>query len=113
MYGQQEVVKDLIEARLADGGAIVFGATDTMPQPSTRTAPIRYKQDGNPHALACDFIVGCDGFHGVSRQAIPPGHLTVFERTYPFAWLGISRRRRPRTTSSSTRITTTASRSTA
>jgi len=90
VYGQQEVVKDLIEARLADGGAILFEATDTMPHAFDTNEPtIRYKQDGNPHALACDFIVGCDGFHGVSRQAIPQGHLTVFERTYPFAWLGI------------------------
>jgi p-hydroxybenzoate 3-monooxygenase len=90
VYGQQEVVKDLIEARLADGGTILFEATDTRPHAFDTNEPsIRYTHDGNPHALACDFIVGCDGFHGVSRQAMPQGQLTVFERTYPFAWLGI------------------------
>jgi p-hydroxybenzoate 3-monooxygenase len=83
-------VKDLIAARLADGGTILFEATDTKPHAFESGEPsIRYTHDGDEHALACDFIIGCDGFHGVSRQAMPQGHLSIFERTYPFAWLGI------------------------
>ncbi len=90
VYGQQEVVKDLIEARLAAGGTIVFEATDAIPQDIDGPQPsIRYVHGGEEHVLACDFIAGCDGFHGVSRQSIPRGVLSLFERTYPFAWLGI------------------------
>jgi p-hydroxybenzoate 3-monooxygenase len=90
VYGQQEVVKDLIRARLADGGTILFDVADAMPRGIETSEPsIRYRHDGQEHTLACDFIAGCDGFHGVSRQSMPAGGLEVFERTYPFAWLGI------------------------
>ncbi|MCC6193821.1 MAG: 4-hydroxybenzoate 3-monooxygenase [Burkholderiales bacterium] len=90
VYGQQEVVKDLIRARLADGGTILFDVANAMPQGFDTGKPsIRYTHAGAEHMLACDFIAGCDGFHGVSRQAIPAGALSAFERTYPFAWLGI------------------------
>jgi p-hydroxybenzoate 3-monooxygenase len=90
VYGQQEVVKDLIGARLADGGAILFEATNVVPRGFDGDEPsVRFTHDGRDRALACDFIVGCDGFHGVCRQAMPQGHLEIFERTYPFAWLGI------------------------
>jgi len=90
IYGQQEVVKDLIAGRLADGGPILFEVEDVSvagidgPSPS-----IRFRHQGRAQELACDFIGGCDGFHGVTRPSIPDGALSVFERDYPFGWVGI------------------------
>ncbi|MFO1322900.1 MAG: 4-hydroxybenzoate 3-monooxygenase [Burkholderiales bacterium] len=90
VYGQQEVVKDLIRARLADGGTILFDATGVRVDGIDTARPsIHFARGGDEHELACDFIAGCDGFHGVCRQAMPAGVLSAFERTYPFAWLGI------------------------
>jgi p-hydroxybenzoate 3-monooxygenase len=90
VYGQHEVVKDLIAQRLADGGEIVFEAEGTSVHDFADGQPfIRFTKDGKPHEIGCDFIAGCDGFHGISRSAIPDGVLTTFERVYPFAWLGI------------------------
>lgn len=90
VYGQHEVVKDLIAARLATGGAIVFEAEDVSVHGFDADDPIiRYRKDGEPCELRCAFIAGCDGFHGVCRPAIPEGVLTSFERVYPFGWLGI------------------------
>jgi len=90
IYAQQEVVKDLVAARLATGAQIVFEATDVTVDDLTSKSPkIRYRQDGVEHELVCDFIAGCDGFHGVCRPTIPANCLTKYERTYPFAWLGI------------------------
>jgi p-hydroxybenzoate 3-monooxygenase len=90
IYAQQEVVKDLVAARMASGGQIVFEAKDVSVQDLASKSPkIRYRQDGVEHELVCDFIAGCDGFHGVCRSAIPEDCLTMYERTYPFAWLGI------------------------
>ncbi len=90
VYGQQEVVKDLIAARLADDGAIVFEAQDVAPTAFTTDAPtIRYRADDAEHELGCDLIAGCDGFHGVCRPSIPSGALRIFEHEYPFSWLGI------------------------
>ncbi|MFI7614531.1 4-hydroxybenzoate 3-monooxygenase [Nonomuraea terrae] len=85
VYGQQEVVKDLIAARLAAGGDIRFEVEDVALH-SLESEP--YVTFGGER-LDCDVIAGCDGFHGVSRPAIPEGVLTVFEKDYPFAWLGI------------------------
>jgi len=90
VYGQQEVVKDLIAARLAAGGEIVFEAADVgVHGIDTDTPLIRYRKDGSEHEVSCAIVAGCDGFHGVCRQAIPDHAQHVFERTYPFAWLGI------------------------
>lgn len=90
IYGQQEVVKDLIQARLAAGGQILFDAEALAIDGLTSASPVvYYQQDGERRELRCDVVAGCDGFHGVSRAAIPPGTLTVFDREYPFAWLGI------------------------
>lgn len=90
IYGQQEVVKDLIAARLAQGGEIVFEVSDTSVDRLDSERPIiRYKKDGEPNEIECDFIAGCDGFHGICRPSIPKGVLTEFERVYPYGWLGI------------------------
>jgi p-hydroxybenzoate 3-monooxygenase len=90
VYGQQEVVKDLIAARLAAGGQIVFEVADVALDGLTSTAPqIAFTHRGERQTLACDFIAGCDGFHGVCRPSIPDGALTVFDREYPFGWLGV------------------------
>jgi len=90
VYAQQEVVKDLVAARLASGGPIVFEAKDVSVHDLTAKSPkIRYQKDGVEHELICDFIAGCDGFHGVCRPSIPEKNLTIYERVYPFAWLGI------------------------
>jgi p-hydroxybenzoate 3-monooxygenase len=90
VYAQQEVVKDLISARLAAGGEIVFEAHDVSLHDHDGATPrIRFRKDGSAREIACDFIAGCDGFHGVCRASIPPGALTVYDHDYPFAWLGI------------------------
>jgi p-hydroxybenzoate 3-monooxygenase len=90
IYAQQEVVKDLVNARLAAGGQIFFEAKDVSIDGFNGTTPsIRFSADGKIQELSCDFIAGCDGFHGVCRPSIPAGVLTFFDRTYPFAWLGI------------------------
>jgi p-hydroxybenzoate 3-monooxygenase len=90
VYGQHEVVKDLIAKRLADGGQIVFEAGDVSVRDLDGEMPlIRYTKDGATHEIPCDFLAGCDGFHGICRPAIPQGVLTAYERVYPFAWLGI------------------------
>ena len=90
VYGQHEVVKDLIAARLAAGGPLAFEAeVASLHDLDGATPRVRFRQDGEDRELACDFVAGCDGFHGVCRDAVPEGVLQVFERTYPFAWLGI------------------------
>ena len=91
IYGQQEIVKDMIAVNLAAGGRIEFDVTDVSLHDIASERPrIRYRDAGGaPAELVCDFIAGCDGFHGVSRPAIPAGVLTAFERAYPFSWLGI------------------------
>jgi p-hydroxybenzoate 3-monooxygenase len=90
IYGQQEVAKDLVAARLADGAPLRFEAEVIALDDVTGTAPIvRYRADGAEHALTCDVIAGCDGFHGVCREAVPPEALTIYDRVFPFGWLGI------------------------
>jgi p-hydroxybenzoate 3-monooxygenase len=90
VYGQHEVVKDLIEARLASGGKIEFEIGETSVHDFEGSKPkIRYTQNGEAHEIACDFIAGCDGFHGICRPSIAKGMLTEYERIYPFGWLGI------------------------
>jgi p-hydroxybenzoate 3-monooxygenase len=90
VYGQHEVVKDLIARRLADGGDLRFECGEVSLHGIAGDGPsIRVNNDGNADEIRCDFIAGCDGFHGISRPSVPPGALTFYERTYPFAWLGI------------------------
>jgi p-hydroxybenzoate 3-monooxygenase len=90
IYGQQEVVKDLIAARLAAGGDVRFEVSDVAATGLDGDRPtITYRSGDAEHEIACDFIAGCDGFHGVSRSFVPAGVLTEFHHEYPFAWLGI------------------------
>ena len=90
VYGQQEVVKDLIQARLEAGGEILFEteAVDVVDLKSSRPI-VRFRQGNEIHALECDIVAGCDGSHGVCRQAIPADVLRIFEKEYPIAWLGV------------------------
>ena len=90
VYGQHEVVKDLIACRLADHGDIRFECgTVTLHGIETSRPILVCERDGQRHEIHCDFIAGCDGFHGVARPSIPEGVITCYERSYPFAWLGI------------------------
>jgi p-hydroxybenzoate 3-monooxygenase len=90
IYGQQKVVEDLIEARLAAGGDLRFEVEDVAVRDIETAAPsIRFRHDGAEDELRCDVVAGCDGSHGVSRDAIPDGALRVYARDYPYAWLGI------------------------
>jgi p-hydroxybenzoate 3-monooxygenase len=96
VYGQQEVVKDLIAARLMRGGELRFEVERvSLHDLDTALPSIRWAEQGESFELQCDFIAGCDGSHGVSRPSIPGGVLTSFERSYPFAWLGILAKTRP------------------
>jgi p-hydroxybenzoate 3-monooxygenase len=90
VYGQQEVVKDLIAARLETGRPLLFEVDDVRVEGFVGGEPaIQFRHGGEEQELRCDFVAGCDGFHGVCRDSIPAGALTAFEREYPFAWLGI------------------------
>ena len=96
VYGQQEVVKDLIAQRLADKGAILFEAENAAVHDfEDERARITFTRAGEQGEIACDFIAGCDGFHGVCRPSIPQGAITVYDRVYPFAWLGILAKAEP------------------
>ncbi|MES1155184.1 MAG: FAD-dependent monooxygenase, partial [Pseudorhodoplanes sp.] len=95
VYGQQEIVKDLIARRLKDGAAILFEADATKIEGVESDKPkIHFTHDGKQQTIECDFIAGCDGFHGISRPAIGAG-LNVFDREYPFGWLGILAEAKP------------------
>lgn len=93
VYGQHEVVKDAIQARLAAGGQTLFEVSDVslhqFDGKQNGSPMIRFRQEDTLAEIECDYIAGCDGFHGVSRSSIPDGVIRHFERTYPFAWLGI------------------------
>jgi p-hydroxybenzoate 3-monooxygenase len=90
VYGQQEVVKDLIAARLAAGGQILFEVADVVPEGFEGPRPeVSFTRAGERTVIQADFIAGCDGFHGICRDAIPAGVLTFFDKEYPFGWLGV------------------------
>ena len=90
VYGQTEITFDLMEARKASGAPTVYEALDVSLHDFDSDKPrVRYRKDGRDHEIACDFIAGCDGFHGISRQSVPAKSIENFERVYPFGWLGI------------------------
>jgi p-hydroxybenzoate 3-monooxygenase len=90
VYGQQEVVKDLIAARIETGRPLLFEVDGvTLADVESDSPAIRFAHEGSPTELRCDFVAGCDGYHGVCRDTIPDGILSEFSREYPFGWLGI------------------------
>jgi len=90
IYAQHEVIKDLVAARVAAGGQICFEAREVgLHEIDSENPVIRFTQNGAAMELQCDFIAGCDGFHGVCRDSIPSGVLKTYDREYPFGWLGI------------------------
>ncbi|MGH3673793.1 MAG: 4-hydroxybenzoate 3-monooxygenase [Pseudonocardiaceae bacterium] len=90
IYGQQEVVKDLIKARIAAGGQLYFAVDDVAIFDVCRDSPVmRCTLEGEAVQIACDFIAGCDGFHGMARKSVPANALSAYEKVYQFAWLGI------------------------
>lgn len=89
-YGQTAITEDLYAARDAAGGVVIDQAADVMPCDLTSSRPfVTYQKSGETHRIDCDYIAGCDGYHGVSRVSIPADLLRTFERNYPFGWLGI------------------------
>ncbi|MFG6176869.1 4-hydroxybenzoate 3-monooxygenase [Halomonas sp. THAF12] len=94
VYGQTEVTRDLMAAREASGGTTIYEADNVQPHDLESDSPdakpyVTFEQDGETHRLDCDYVAGCDGFHGVSRRSIPEHRIKEFERVYPFGWLGL------------------------
>jgi len=90
VYGQTEVTKDLIEARVAAGAKICFTASEVAIEGIDDHHPtVRFTQEGRTQEITCDFVAGCDGYHGICRQSVPKDAIRTFERLYPFGWLGI------------------------
>lgn len=90
VYGQTEVTRDLMDARSKAGATTIYEAEDVTPLDFDTESPrITYRKHGGTKEIRCDFIIGCDGFHGVSRQSVPADAIQTFERVYPFGWLGI------------------------
>ncbi len=90
VYGQTEVTRDLMADRAAKGLTTIYEAANVSLHDFDGSKPrVRYQKDGASHEIECDFIAGCDGYHGVSRASVPAGAIQTFERVYPFGWLGI------------------------
>jgi p-hydroxybenzoate 3-monooxygenase len=90
VYGQTEITRDLIDARVAAGAAPIFEAGGVSVENLGGAQPcVRYSHGGRTHELTCDFVAGCDGYHGVCRRSVPQQAMRTFERTYPFGWLGM------------------------
>ena len=90
VYGQTEITKDLMDGRAACGAPTVYGADEVTPLDFFSDRPrVTYRAGGASHTIDCDFIAGCDGFHGVSRRSLPPDAVTAHERVYPLGWLGV------------------------
>jgi len=90
VYGQTEVTRDLMDARAVEGGRTIYEAEDVSIHDFDSDRPkVRYRRDGTVHEIECDFIAGCDGFHGVCRETIPRSAVKEYERVFPFGWLGI------------------------
>ena len=95
VYAQQEVVKDLIAARIGYGAPVLFEAEAMRVSDYDSQPKVHYVHQGGEHEIACDFIAGCDGFHGICRPAVSQERIRFYERQYPFAWLGILARVAP------------------
>ena len=96
VYGQTEVTKDLMDARTKSGAVTIYEADEVTPHDFYGDKPsITYKKDGQHHTIECEYIAGCDGFHGVARQSVPTDKIKLFERVYPFGWLGVLSRTPP------------------
>jgi p-hydroxybenzoate 3-monooxygenase len=90
VYGQTELTRDLMEQREKSGGESIYDASNVQPDDFDGSAPhVTYEKDGVTQRIDCDFIAGCDGFHGVSRKSVPAKSLCIFEKVYPFGWLGV------------------------
>jgi p-hydroxybenzoate 3-monooxygenase len=90
VYGQTEVTRDLMDARAAAGAKTVYEAEDVRIIGFDTIRPkVRYRKDGVEHEIDCDFVAGCDGFHGICRQSVPQAAIKTYERVYPFGWLGV------------------------
>ncbi|MEW2544310.1 4-hydroxybenzoate 3-monooxygenase [Streptomyces sp. NPDC047002] len=90
VYAQTEIVKDLVALQLAEGPPLLFGARAEAVEGATGERPlVHYRHEGSARTLECDWVVGCDGFHGVARDAVPAALRTTYERDYPFSWLGV------------------------
>ena len=90
VYGQTEVTRDLMDARAAMGGQLVYEAEDvSLHDFDSKSPKVRYRKDGQTHEITCDFIAGCDGYHGVSRASVPASAIKTFEKEYPFGWMGV------------------------
>ncbi|MBK4214620.1 4-hydroxybenzoate 3-monooxygenase [Paracoccus caeni] len=86
VYGQTEVTRDLMDIHT---GPVIYDAEDVTPHDFDARPFVTYRKDGTEHRIDCDFIAGCDGFHGISRASVPASALRIFERVYPFGWLGV------------------------
>ncbi len=90
VYGQTEVTRDLMQARAEEGLTTIYEARDvTLHDFDSAHPKVRYTKDGQTHEISCDFIAGCDGYHGVSRASVPQEKLHTYEKVYPFGWLGV------------------------
>ncbi|MDI3409188.1 4-hydroxybenzoate 3-monooxygenase [Streptomyces cavernicola] len=90
VYAQTEVVKDLVALQLADGGPLLFEAeVRAVTGADTERPVVHYRHEGRDHTLSCDYVVGCDGFHGVVKRAVPEAVRSTYERVYPYSWLGV------------------------
>ena len=96
VYGQTEVTKDLFDKRVAEGGRFLFNIDGVVPSGLKSDRPqVDFRHDGQDISISCDYVAGCDGFHGVSRQAIPADVLRTYDRVWPFGWLGVLTERPP------------------
>ncbi len=95
VYGQTELTKDLYEARDKLNGIVIHNAEDVTPHDLEGAPYLTWRQGDEVHRIDCDYIIGCDGFHGVSRKSIPKDKIREFERVYPFGWLGVLSRTKP------------------
>jgi p-hydroxybenzoate 3-monooxygenase len=96
VYGQTEVTRDLMDKRVNTGGQTVYSADEAEPHDFDGLTPwVSYRKDGITHRIDCDFIAGCDGYHGVTRRSVPKRSISTFEKVYPFGWLGILTDRPP------------------